>query len=109
MKFFIFSLLLFSSGMSVAQNTLTKEESKELNSLHQEIIGTYQIQVTDSRTNPSMHLSVVRDIMAKRKEKEISFIEYPDKNYRIMILPEETIEKDNFKPLKRIAYIKNEK
>jgi len=66
--------------------------------------GTYQIQMVDTRSLPSIPISLIKTIEEKRDETKLVYFFYK-KNIRIKILPKKTILNKEFIPIDRIKHI----
>jgi len=95
--------LLTTSALVMGQVNLPAAKAIELTQLHQSIRGTYQIQLDGIRKKVALTLSTIEKIDATRSETEITFLPY-DKQIRILILPIETINAKDFKPVKPVSY-----
>ena len=115
MKLFslIFTLFLFLvlSSETKAQETVkssrTPEEQKVFDALNQrwnKALGTFQIQVVNSRINPTVGVEIIEKIEASRKETEIVYISLRE-NVRIMVLPNREIQKADFVKIPYFQYI----
>jgi len=102
-KVILFVVFLLTAAFVKAQDNLSPEEVQRLTELHQSIRGTYQIQTNGLRKQSALDLKMVEQIDAARNESEITFIEYGP-NRRILILPRQTIEAKDFKPIKLLSY-----
>ncbi len=67
-------------------------------------VGTFQVQVVNSRVKPQVNAVLVEEILAKRKKDEIVYIPLME-NVRIMVLSESHIKSPDFKPLELFKYI----
>ena len=103
----IYLILLLLSPLfnhSFAQSNLTDSEVDYLIELGATLEGTYQIQMIDTRALPTAELSLYKIIEEKRNINKTVY-HYLNSNMRIMILPQETIEKSDFIGIERIIYI----
>ena len=67
-------------------------------------LGTFQVQVVNSRIKPQVHAQIVEEVVAKRKTDEIVYIPLME-NVRIMVLSESQIKSPDFKALELFKYI----
>lgn len=67
-------------------------------------VGTYQVQVINSRLMPNIPGDIERIASEKRKKSERVYVQL-DANIRIMILSEEEIKNATFKPIPLVAHI----
>ena len=103
----IYLILLLLSPLfnhSFAQSNLSESKVEELTKSGVYIEGTYQIQMIDTRALPTVELSLYKIIEEKRNINKTVY-HYLNSNMRIMILPQETIEKSDFIGIERIIYI----
>ena len=96
-------VFLSTAAFAKAQDNLSPEKVVELTELHENIIGTYQIQVNARRMQPAIELSTIEDIQRLRSDTEITFL-ILSPEIRILILPKSTIESKGFQPPQRISY-----
>lgn len=66
--------------------------------------GTYQVQVVNSRLMPNIPGDIDQIASEKRKKSERVYIQL-DPNIRIMILSEDEIKSETFKPLPLVAHL----
>ena len=92
------------SNFSYSQSTLSEQQVIEYTILSQELEGTYQIQMIDTRSLPTTPLSIFPMIRDARTSSSVTYIEYSE-NMRIMVLPLNIIESKDFVPVKKITYI----
>lgn len=105
---FIFILTSFEfSGYSNLKNkkiiSHILDDEELLRQKWDNALGTFQIQIINSRLSPQIHVSIIEEIEKNRMEDKISYIPYKD-NIRIMILPKSMIKGD-FTKLELFAYI----
>lgn len=104
-------LALFFALNLPAQNDpvyKSKEESKRLMSLFNQLEGTYQVQVLNSRDKTEIPLYIMDSIQMKRHKTEVVY--FPIKNnVRVMVLPYSVINKKGFTGSERTANIYTEK
>lgn len=67
-------------------------------------LGTFQVQIVNSRIRPQVQAAIVEEILAKRKSDEIVYIPLME-NVRIMVLPDSQIQSPDFKALELFKYI----
>ena len=108
--FTLLSFFIISTEI-IAQETVkpsrTPEEQKVFDALNQrwnKALGTFQIQVVNSRINPTVGVEIIEKIEANRKETEIVYIPLRE-NVRIMILPNREIQKADFVKIPYFQYI----
>lgn len=93
--------LSFSQGFS--QQT-SKAETNRMMDLLNKLEGTYQVQIIDSRELPSIPLSLMDTIVAKR-DQEITQYVWLKSNIRVKILSIKEISSATFRGVTRIAYV----
>lgn len=98
---FVFS---FWSGFSQADH---KKETQRLMDLLAKNEGTYQVQIIDSRELPTIPLTLMDSIEAKRDEQEIKYV-WLKSNVRVKILSKKEISNPSFQPLERVKYFSSE-
>ncbi len=111
-KFFIgFCLFTLLSNEILAQigvnNSRTQEEQlyyEKLNKKWKEAIGTFQIQVVNSRINPQVGVEIIEKVEEARKDDQIVYIPLRE-HVRIMILPKNEINNKDFKKIPHFQYI----
>jgi len=100
------ALFLFLT-FQVQSQTEAKFESKRLMTLFNQLEGTYQVQVLNSRDKTEIPLYIMDSIQAKRHTTEVVY--FPLKNnVRVMVLPYSVINKKGFVPVPRTANISSE-
>jgi len=115
MKFILFLsgmfLFLFLSSETFAQEAVnpsrTLEEQKVFDALNKrwnDALGTFQIQVVNSRINPTVSVEFIEKIESERKETEIVYIPIRE-NVRIMVLPHREIQKADFVKIPYFQYV----
>ena len=67
-------------------------------------VGTFQVQIVNSRIKPQVQASIIDKILALRTQTERVYLPLMD-NVRIMILPEEEIKRSDFKALELFKYL----
>ena len=104
---FVFALLLLCFAVNAqTQQDSARAETQRLLALNQQLDGTFQIQVVNSREQVEFPLAYLDTILSMRQQNDVVYFYYPyKKNVRIMILPYATIEKKDFARLPRIAYV----
>ena len=102
----LFSLTSLYFSVGNAQSDLSDDEIAELISLKETIDGTYQFQMIDTRSLPTIQLSLFREIEKRRHDTEIIYYMYSDK-MRIMILPRNQISSADFKKLEYLIFIQS--
>lgn len=104
MRNILFSICVFISITSYCQEGLTKEEVKKYTEMTSVAEGTYQIQMVDTRSLPSIPLELIKTIEEKRHDtKTIYFYYKPD--IRIKILSRKEIENKKLEKDEKIIYI----
>lgn len=86
------------SSLSFGQSNLTEQETIELQELKHSLDGTYQIQMINSRSLPTIELSVFEQIAETRDPLNDTFIEISDV-CRVFVPSEAMIAKIDFQPL----------
>ena len=103
-QFFLIACFTLSVQIVFAQKT-SKQETERLTNLYNQLDGTYQLQIIDSREKPTLRLTYMDSIVAKRKQTETIYFQLKH-NMRIMVPPYSVInDKKTFKPLQRVAHI----
>tara|TARA_B100000508_G_scaffold141091_1_gene146285 strand:+ start:7774 stop:8118 length:345 start_codon:yes stop_codon:yes gene_type:complete len=97
----IFGLISFSNVS--AQQSASEIDIQKLEEQKQSLEGTFQIEMINTRSLPTFHISLYDIIEEKRDEKEIVYHEVSD-IMRIKILPRTVIEDKNFEPVERVVY-----
>lgn len=100
---FIFLTVLHLNGFS--QSNLTPAQVEEYQQLSQELAGTYQIEIIDSRETPHMELSVFPLIQQSRALDSVVYIDLSN-TLRVKVLPYSTINSPNFQPVEYSTYVK---
>ena len=86
------------------QEATRKAETKRLMDLLSKLEGTYQIQVIDSREQPTIPLTLMEAIELKRHTTEVKYIWLKD-NMRVKILSKNEISSSSFVGLPRVTNI----
>lgn len=102
--FLILVLILSLTTNSYCQENLSKEEVTKYTEMVKIAEGTYQIQMIDTRSLPSVPLSLIQTIEDKRDEIKVVYFQFKPK-IRIKILPKQTINKKDFIFINRIIHI----
>jgi len=104
-------LLLYSATETFAQEAVkpsrTPEEQKVFDALNKrwnDALGTFQIQVLNSRIKPTVGVEIIERIEAERKETEIIYIQLRE-HVRIMVLPHREIQKADFIKIPYFQYV----
>lgn len=97
-------LLCTVSINSFSQNTKHSNDSINYEALSEKLMGTYQIEMIDTRSLPSFPAELLILIEEKRDENRIIYHKVSHM-MRIKILPKSMIKAKNFKPVERISYI----
>ena len=99
-----FALVVGITSYTNAQANLTEEEVTELTELKDQISGTYQIQMIDTRSNPTMPLVAFREIDQRRKQSEIVYYQLNVRT-RIKILSKDEIDAPGFIAPEPVKYV----
>ena len=94
-------------GQQQVQSTKSPEEleyHKKLNRQWNSALGTFQIQIVNSRINPVVEVFIIEKIEEARKDNEVVYIPLMDK-VRIMILPRNQISEPNFEKIEVYKYV----
>ena len=67
-------------------------------------VGTFQVQIVNSRIKPQVQASIIEKILALRTQTERVYLPLME-NVRILILPEEEIKRSDFKALELFKYL----
>jgi hypothetical protein len=89
---------------SFSQDTEISKDSINYSVLAEKLLGTYQIQMIDTRSLPSFPAELLIIIEEKREDDSIVYHKVSD-TMRIKILSKLTINAENFEPVERITYI----
>ena len=109
----IFTLFLFLtfSTETIAQENVkpsrTPEEQKVFDALNKrwnDALGTFQIQVVNSRIKPVIGVEIIEKIESERKENETVYIAVRE-NVRIMVLSKKEILKADFAKIPYFQYV----
>ena len=100
--FYLFYVLCFFA-INVKAQTDPKIETQRLMTLLTKLEGTYQVQIIDSRELPTIPLSLMDTIIAKRDQNSVKFVWLSEK-VRVKILPVSEISQPSFQPLERVVY-----
>ena len=100
--FYLFYIVCFFATNAKAQ-TDPKIETQRLMTLLTKLEGTYQVQIIDSRELPTIPLSLMDTIIAKRDQNTVKFVWLSEK-VRVKILPVSEITQPSFQPLERVVY-----
>lgn len=92
------------SFTSFSQNNTPQNDSINYGAISEKLMGTYQIEMIDTRSLPSFPAELLLIIEEKREEDRIVYHKVSD-NMRIKILPKSLINAENFEPVERINYI----
>ncbi len=113
---FLFLISLFlgiNLGFSQDNNSVVSEldqivarkaETNRLMDLLVKLEGTYQIQVVDSREQPTIPLILMETIEAKRHQTDVKYI-WLKENMRVKILSKNEISSSSFVVLPRVTNI----
>lgn len=113
---FLFLISLFlgiNLGFSQDNNSVVSEldqivarkaETNRLMDLLVKLEGTYQIQVVDSREQPTIPLILMETIEAKRHQTDVKYI-WLKENMRVKILSKNEISSSSFVGLPRVTNI----
>ena len=96
-------LLLLSLKTAKSQANLSTADVAELNTIKNEIEGTYQIQLINTRYYPSIQLSLFKEIKEARHQNEDIYIQLSD-HHRVFIPPYVEINDPSFVPLDYFGY-----
>jgi len=91
-------------GEAYSQTFQQHEEKQDLIALNQKLTGTWQIQMVGTRAQPMIPFDLVKRVDAIRSKNEVKYF-YVDPKIRIMVLPFDQINSQDFIPVKTIAYI----
>lgn len=98
-------LVLISIGQVAAQEKSAEDiDMEKLAVQRQQLEGTFQIEMIDTRSKPTFHISIYDKIEELRDETEVVYYDVSD-IMRIKILPISVIEDENFSPVERVTYI----
>jgi hypothetical protein len=104
--FFLGSVFISTAQLNSGVNGQNSDElqAKLIREKWNREVGTFQVQVVNSRVKPQVNAVLVEEILAKRKKDEIVYIPLME-NVRIMVLSESQIKSPDFKPLELFNYI----
>lgn len=97
-KLLALSMLVFIGVCGYSQESLSKEEANALVTLKDQMAGTYQIQMIDTRAQPSIQLILFQEIHDARKENETVYLTVSS-NCRVKIVSENEMNSPDFVPL----------
>ncbi len=92
---------VFFVGVSISQTTA---EPAKLTAAS--IEGTYQIQVVNSRNQPYIPANLNQLVLDNRDATEVKYVTLGTE-VRLKVLPLSEINKPDFKPLQKIAHVRN--
>ncbi len=101
-------LTAFICVSSHAQSHLSEEKVNSLIQLKYDLEGTYQIEMIDTRSLPSIELTVFETIANLRDSEKIVYHRISS-NMRVKILPFKEIEKPDFVPLDYYTFVNSNK
>ncbi len=81
-----------------------KVETKRLTNLLNQLEGTYQVQIIDSREKLTFPLTMLDSVQIKRQQNQTTYI-WLKSNVRVMVPAYSVINKQGFSPLERVKYI----
>ena len=97
-------VLIFSSFQCLSQAELTTQEVQHLLSIKAQVEGTYQVEMINTRSLPTIPLIAYREIEQRRKQSEVVYYQL-NENTRIKIFPLEQIKDRNFRFPEEVIYI----
>lgn len=97
-KILALSMLVFLGVSGYSQESLSKQEATELVNLKDQMAGTYQIQMIDTRAQPSIQLSLFQEIYDAREQDETVYLSVSS-NCRVKIVSVSEMNSSNFVPL----------
>lgn len=92
------------SNLYAQKQSTDKIDIQKLEEQRQELDGTFQIEMTNTRSLPTFNISLYDTIQSLRDETEIVYYKVSD-IMRIKILPKKVIEDENFVAVERVTYI----
>jgi hypothetical protein len=98
------AIALIAVFTGFGQSSLTEEEVTELTELSFELSGTYQIQMIDTRSKPTIPLVTFREIDFRRHTANVVYYEL-NPNTRIKIYPTNAINNPSFVTPEAILYV----
>ena len=106
MKQFIYSFAFFTfvSTSFIAQSSLSKEEVTKYAEMTIAAEGTYQIQMINTRHNPTVLLSLIQEIENKRDDTKTVFF-YMNASNRVKVLSRQEVSSEEFAPIARFRRI----
>lgn len=107
-RIIVFLLFLGATNLMYAQSTLSEQQVIEYTEIKNEIVGTYQIQMIDTRSLPTIELSLFKTIQDARQQSETVYLTV-SQNCRVMIPSKDEIEGSGFLPLEYIGFIQSNK
>jgi len=98
--------LLVNAQLNSSINGQNKEDlnSQLIREKWNKEVGTFQVQIVNSRIKPQVQASIIEKILALRTQTERVYLPLME-NVRILILPEEEIKRSDFKALELFKYL----
>lgn len=103
-KLIVLLCFMIVSVTTYAQSHLTEEQVIQYTQLAQELEGTFQIQMIDTRATPAITLDLFPQIAELRHESEVTYLNV-NPSMRIMILPLSSIESPSYQEVERVTRI----
>lgn len=95
--------LYAQDNINKTKESYSEKEMSEIRDQWNSSLGSFQIQIVNSRRNPQINVLLILEIEKNRKEDDISYLQLED-DIRVMILPKSTIQKE-YTHLKTFEYI----
>lgn len=97
-------VLILVSFQCLSQAELTKQEVQNLLNLKTEVEGTFQIEMINTRSLPTIPLIAYKEIEMRRNKSEVVYYQL-NETTRIKIFPLDQIKDPNFGFPEEVIYI----
>ena len=97
-------VLILSSFQCLSQAELTTQEVQQLLSTKAQVQGSYQVEMINTRSLPTIPLIAYKEIEQRRKQSEVVYYQL-NENTRIKIFPFDQIKDPNFGFPEEVIYI----
>lgn len=101
-------VLILVSFQCLSQAELTEQEIQNLLNLKTEVEGTYQIEMINTRSLPTIPLIAYKEIEMRRNKSEVVYYQL-NENTRIKIFPIDQIKDPNFRYPEEVIYINTQR
>jgi ABC-type Fe3+-hydroxamate transport system substrate-binding protein len=97
-------ILIYTILMLISFSSFSQSSNKNVALENVIVVGTYQIQVINSRDEPFIPSNIEEIVISNRKKEDVFYYKLSDL-VRIKILPTDSINSADFKPLQLIEHI----